>query len=203
MMHPYVPLQVETADVIETKTQHVDDKFAALKADYDQINDVATEQKKQNEISDLVDYIIDERNPFQDIGTEDIWIEDDIFDNKDDQDIVDVSKDTLKGIKENDPYLPTDTIIDGLFEPSDDEYDNIITDEPELLIAEPSLPEEEMFIPGTNNVSLDTGPKQSNKYITTQLNSAVRADNKIKEKYKKQRRKKQLGQLNKQKASAD
>ena len=146
-MHPYVPLQVETADVIETKTQHVDDKFAALKADYDQINDVATEQKKQNEISDLVDYIIDERNPFQDIGTEDIWIEDDIFDNKDDQDIVDVSKDTLKGIKENDPYLPTDAIIDGLFEPSDDECDNIITGEPELLIASLPCPKKKCLYP--------------------------------------------------------
>ena len=115
MMHPYVSPKVETADVIKTKTKQVDDEFDALKADYDQINNAATEQKKQNEISDLVDYIIDESNPFQDLGTEDIWIEDNIFDNKDDQDIVDVSKDILKGIKENDPYLdfkiPTDAII--------------------------------------------------------------------------------------------
>ena len=66
-----------------------------------------------------------EDNPFQDLVTEDIWIEDDIFDDRDNQDIVDVSKDMLKGIKENDPYLdlniPTEAIIEDLFEPSDNE----------------------------------------------------------------------------------
>ena len=63
MMHPYVPPEAQTADVIETETQQVDDEFAKLKADYDQINDASTEQKKQNEITDLVDNIIDESNP--------------------------------------------------------------------------------------------------------------------------------------------
>ena len=41
-MHPYVPPQVQTADEIERETQLVDDDFAQLKAEYDQINDVAT-----------------------------------------------------------------------------------------------------------------------------------------------------------------
>ena len=67
------------ADLIETKMQQFDHKFAALKADYDQINDTTTAEK-QNEITDLVNYIIDESNPLQDIGTQDIWIDDDIFD---------------------------------------------------------------------------------------------------------------------------
>ena len=48
--------------------QQFDHKFAALKADYDQINDTTTAEK-QNEITDLVNYIIDESNPFQDTGT--------------------------------------------------------------------------------------------------------------------------------------
>ena len=61
-LHPYVPPQVQTADEIERETQLVDDDFAQLKAEYDQINDVATEQKKQNKITDLVDDIIDETN---------------------------------------------------------------------------------------------------------------------------------------------
>ena len=78
-------------------------------------------RKKQNKITNLADYIIDESNPFQDISTEDIWIEDNIFDNNDGQSIIDVSKDILQGIKENDSYLdsniPTRTIIDDLFEP--------------------------------------------------------------------------------------
>ena len=72
MMDPYVPPQVEPANVIEIKPKQDDDEFAALKADYDQINDATTKQKKQNEITDLVDYIIDESNPFQEIGTEEI-----------------------------------------------------------------------------------------------------------------------------------
>ena len=117
MMHPYVLPQVQTADVIESETWQVDNEFAKLKAYCDQINDAVTEQKNQNEITDLVDDI--------NIDTEDIWIEDDIFDNNDNQNIVDASKDILKGIKESDPYLdfnrPTSSIIDNLFESSDNE----------------------------------------------------------------------------------
>ena len=45
MMHPYVPPQVQTANVIEKETQQVDHKFVKRKSDYDQINDAATEQK--------------------------------------------------------------------------------------------------------------------------------------------------------------
>ena len=120
MTHPYVQPQVQTADEIETETRQVDDEFAKLKADFDQINDAGTEQKKQEKITDLVDDVIAEDNPFQYLGTEDIWIDDDIFDN---QDIVNVSKDILKGIKENDPYLDfnisTKTVIGDLFELSD------------------------------------------------------------------------------------
>ena len=82
-------------------------------------------KKNQNEITDLVDDIIDESNSFQNLNTEDIWIEDDIFDYKDHPVIADTSKDILKAIRENDPFLdfniPTDTIIDDLFEPSDNE----------------------------------------------------------------------------------
>ena len=126
MMHPYVPPQVQTADVIETETRQVDNEFAKLKAYCDQINDAVTEQKNQNEITDLVDDIIDESNPFQNIDTEDIWIEDDIFDNNNNnQNIVDASKNILIGIKESDPYLDfnrsTSSIIDNLFESSDNE----------------------------------------------------------------------------------
>ena len=80
-MHHYVPPQVQTADDIELETQLIDDNFAQLKAKYDQINDVATKQKKEKKITNLVDDIIDESNPFQNLGTEGIWLEDDNFDN--------------------------------------------------------------------------------------------------------------------------
>ena len=72
--------QVQTADEIERENQLVDEEFAQLKTEFDQINDVATEQKKQDKINDLVNDIIDEDNPYQNLRTEDIWMEDDIFD---------------------------------------------------------------------------------------------------------------------------
>ena len=58
----------------------MDDKIINLKAKYDEINDVATEQKKQQKITDLIDDVIDKSNLFQNLGTEDRWIEDDIID---------------------------------------------------------------------------------------------------------------------------
>ena len=45
-MYPYVPPQVQTADEIETEITLVDDEFTDLNTKYDEINDVATTQKK-------------------------------------------------------------------------------------------------------------------------------------------------------------
>ena len=216
MTHLYVPPQVQTAAEIETETCQIDDEFVKLKAEYDRVNDAVAEKKKQDKITDLVDIIIDESNPFQNLNTEDIWIEDDIFDYKDHPDIVDTSKDILKAIRENDPFLdlniPTDAIIGDLFELSDNEDNDLTIEdlfdpsdkEPEFIIAEPAVPEDEIIIPDTNSVSVDTGSKQSKKYIMTHMKGAVRTAKKVKEKYKKQQCKKQIGQLNKQsKASAN
>lgn len=157
----------------------------------------------------MVDDIIDESNPFQNLVTEEIWIEDDIFDDKDNPDTVDTSKDILKGIKENDPFLDfnvsNEAIIDDLFESSGDDED-ITTDdnEPEFMKAKPAISEDEISLSDTNVVSTDTGPKQSKKFITTRMKAAVRAAEKVKKKYKRQRNKK-IGQLNKikNKASTD
>lgn len=71
-MFPYVPPQVQMADEIKTEVAAVDDDFTRIKAEYDQINDAATKQKKQNIITYLIDDIIDETNPFQNLGNEDI-----------------------------------------------------------------------------------------------------------------------------------
>ena len=71
-MFPYVPPQVQTADEIKTEVAAVDDDFTRIKAEYDQINDAATKQKKQNIITYLIDDIIDETNPFQNLGNKDI-----------------------------------------------------------------------------------------------------------------------------------
>ena len=89
-MYPYVPPQLQTADEIETETTLVDDRFIDIKTKYDEINDVATEQKKQQKITDLIDDVIDESNPFQNLGTEDIGIEDDIFDKNDSKETIEL-----------------------------------------------------------------------------------------------------------------
>ena len=116
--HPHVPPQVQTADEIDIETQAANNEFAELKAEYNRINDAAAEQKKQTGIVDLVDNIVDEKIPFQNLVTEDIWIEEDIFDNNDKDDVTDTSKDIIKDIKHTDPFLdfniPTDAIIDDL-----------------------------------------------------------------------------------------
>ena len=113
-------IQLQTADEIETETTLVDDRFIDIKTKYDEINDVATEQKKQQKITDLIDDVIDESNPFQNLGTEDIGIEDDIFDKNDSKETIEISKDILKDINKNDPFLDfnllTEEIISKLFD---------------------------------------------------------------------------------------
>ena len=77
--------------------------------------------------------IIDKHNPSQNLSTEDILIEDDMFDQNDKGDIVNISKDILKNIKENDPFLDyniqTDVVIEELFDNVDLTSDDEITDE--------------------------------------------------------------------------
>ena len=104
-MYPYVPPQVQTADEVERETALVDEEFNDLRIKYDEINDVATEQKKQQKITNLVDDIIDKSNPFQNLGTEDIWIEDDLFDKNDNKQTIEISKNILKDVHKCDPSL--------------------------------------------------------------------------------------------------
>ena len=122
-MYPYVPPQLQTVDETETETALVDDKFIDLKTKYDEINDVANEQKKQQKITDLIDDVVDESNPFQNLGTEDIRIEDDIFDKNDRKETIEISKDILRDINKNDPFLDfnvlTEEIISEIFDDVD------------------------------------------------------------------------------------
>ena len=60
---------------------------------------------------------------------------------------------------------------------------DVSDEETEEIIAEPAIPE--VTLSDNLTVSLDTGPKQIKKYITTNLNSAVIAANKIKNKYRR------------------
>ena len=111
----------------------MDDKFIDLKTKYDEINDVATEQKKPQKITDLIDDVIDKSNPFQNLRTEDIWIEDDIFDKNDSKKTIEISKDILKDINKNDPFLDfnviTEEIISELFDDVDFTEDEVIIED--------------------------------------------------------------------------
>ena len=66
-------------------------------------------KKKQNEVITLCDDILDEDNPFNNIKTDDIYIEDDLFDNNDSQDIKDISSDVIETIDLSDNIeIPSD-----------------------------------------------------------------------------------------------
>ena len=50
---------------------------------FNKICNAVTDEKQQNEIIDLIDNVLDENNPLSDIKTDEIYIEDDLFDNND------------------------------------------------------------------------------------------------------------------------
>ena len=88
--------------------------------------------------------------------------------------------------------IPTEAIIDDLFERSDSDDDVTVEDlfdssdnEPEFIVAEPAISDDEIIVLDTNKVSIDTSPEQSKKFITTLMKGAVRTAEKVKEKYKK------------------
>ena len=72
---------------METKKE--DDEFFDLEKKYNEIDDAAIEEKRQNTIIDLVDEVLDENNPFNDTmetETEDIYFDDNLFDGIDKKD---------------------------------------------------------------------------------------------------------------------
>ena len=53
-----------------------------------EITNTTTEEKQQNETIELSDNALNENNPFINIKTDDIYIEDDLFDNKNTTDLM-------------------------------------------------------------------------------------------------------------------
>ena len=91
--HPHVELQVQDADKIEKETKKENDEFLDLYKKFNEVNEAATQQKKDNEVIDLIDDIKDEGNPFNDTvkaDGEDIFIEDNLFDDFDQNDKKDI-----------------------------------------------------------------------------------------------------------------
>ena len=80
---PHVERQVKYAQTIETETQVTNSELSKLKQEIDKANNAATEQKSQTNTINLTDDILGEDNPFRNIDTEDIWIEDNLFDDYD------------------------------------------------------------------------------------------------------------------------
>ena len=82
-------------------------QFAVPKEQFDRVSNVAAEQKKQKETVELVDDIIKDNNPFQNVSIEDAWIEDDLFDSKDSEPIIDASTKIIDEITQ-DPLIDID-----------------------------------------------------------------------------------------------
>ena len=93
--HTYIEPQVQDAETIETETKNKDDEF-------NEIENAATEQKQQNEIIDFIHDVIDENNPFNDTETDDIYIEDVLFDNNNATDIKDTATNIIETINLDD-----------------------------------------------------------------------------------------------------
>ena len=64
-MLPYVEPTAETTNEIDTKQEIIDTDFIDLQNEFNKVNDVATEQKKQKKIEDAIEsVIVDDNNPF-------------------------------------------------------------------------------------------------------------------------------------------
>ena len=150
----------------------------------------------------MIDDVIDKKNQFQNLGTEDIWIEDNLFDKNDSKKTIEISKDILKDISKNDPFLhftvPTELVITNIFDDATDEEltddevtveditDDDVTDddlsdseEPEEIITTPAYVQ---WDPKNTAVSTD---KRSTIFLSTDYNRKVKVANKIKNKYRK------------------
>ena len=106
--HPYIEPQVQDAETTEKETKKEDDEFFDLDQKQNEIDNAATELKKQDYFIDLFDDMLDEDNPFNDtMKTEDLFIDDNLFDDTNQKEIKIVSEDVLQdmNIDQNKPLL--------------------------------------------------------------------------------------------------
>ena len=102
--HPYIEPQVQD---IEIQVQN--DNFSDLEQLFNELDNAAAERKKQNDIFSLIDYILDENNVFNDeLKTEGIYIEGNLFDDTDQRDIKKISEDKVSEINPPDILLIVD-----------------------------------------------------------------------------------------------
>ena len=97
-MFSYVEPTVETADEIDAKQKIIDTDFIDLQNEFNKVNDVATEQKKQKKIEDTIESVIDDENPLSTF--DEFWWEDNMFNDRDSIATGDASKNILDEIKD-------------------------------------------------------------------------------------------------------
>ena len=181
--HPYIEPTLQDPVTIETETQAIDDEFDRLKQQFNEVNDAAIEQKKQGDAIKLVNDILDENSPFKDVNTEDLWIEDNFFDNNDKETIKDVSKDIINtnndiiNTNNNIININGDWIEDNFFDNDDNETTNNVSDDivnttNDIINIDDNFPMEklvisdEVEIPSDRGIAPDTGLSKKLKIIS-------------------------------------
>ena len=161
--------------------------FQNLNKNFDKFNNAATEQKPQTDAFNLIADILDEDKPFINIDTEDIQIEDDLFDNDNKKAIKNISKET------NDVSKPNKTIFDDIDFKINEPIETItIPDNIETINVD-----DDIDIPSDDRIAIDAPKKVK---IITDLNRLRIASNKIKKKYIRQNSKGILKKANKNSA---
>ena len=82
-------------DEIEETQKRIDEDFTNLQPKFNKVNDVATEQKKQKEIEDVIETII--RNP---LPNNDFWWEEEVFNKNNSPPTINATKVIVDDIKE-------------------------------------------------------------------------------------------------------
>ena len=191
-MFPYVERTVQTADEIETNQRLIDDDFINLQTKFDEVNDVATEQKK-TKIEEAIENVVDNTNPFSTF--DDFWWEDEMLSERDSVLTVEASKNILKDINEmSDNILrnlrPIDTRTEqetqeDQFKPIDDRMQQELEDDDYLSFESES---EAIDTTSAWNDKKSTAAKPGAIFkLSTDYNKKVKAANKIKNKYLKKK----------------
>ena len=106
---PYIEPTVQLPNEIEDSERMIDDDYTHLITKINRVNDVATEQKKQKEIEDVIESGIKDLIP-----TEDYWWEEDIFSRTDTQPTIDATKIIVDDIKQTTNNVLKDIDIQAL-----------------------------------------------------------------------------------------
>ena len=137
----------------------------------------------------MSDDIVDKKNPFKDIGTEEICIEDDLFDNNNTETITEVSKDKINETKQkNDPFIDfrvndstpkNENTIETIIIDEDDESPETIKISDDITI-ETIIINDDIEIHSTSNTEIDNGFPSCTRIITTSANQIRLAAERIK-----------------------